>query len=73
MFSVKKFAVLAAVAGSQSAVFATLAGDARDRAVLAITSAMQTSFILVIVAGAVMTVAAVLMKREKLFGEVVSA
>lgn len=56
-----------AVAGAQSVVFGTLTGDLRDAAVLAITTAMQKSFILVIVSGAAVTVAGAALRFEKLF------
>lgn len=62
--------IRSAVAGAQSRLFEELSGDLRDQAVLAITQAMQRSFILVCVGGGVLTIAGVLMKREKLFGEV---
>jgi hypothetical protein len=56
-----------AVAGAQSVVFGKLTGELRDAAVRAITSAMQKSFILVIVSGATVTVAGAAMRFEKLF------
>ena len=56
-----------AVAGAQSTVFETLSGELREQAVLAITKAMQKVFIMVIVAGAVITVAAAAMRRDRLF------
>jgi MFS family permease len=65
--------IAGAVAGAQSKLFTELSGDLRDRAVLAITEAMQRSFILVIVSGAAMIVFSFAMKRERLFGEVVTA
>ncbi|PLB33702.1 major facilitator superfamily transporter [Aspergillus candidus] len=57
-----------AVAGTQSALFEELEGPLRDRAVDAISQAMRMTFVLVPVAGAVMFVAAMLMKWERLFG-----
>ncbi|KAK3376404.1 major facilitator superfamily domain-containing protein [Lasiosphaeria ovina] len=62
-----------AIAGAQSALFGELSGALRAAAIDAIVKAMQKSFILVIVAGAVMVVSSVLMKREKLFGDIVQA
>ncbi|KAI1392650.1 MFS general substrate transporter [Hypoxylon trugodes] len=61
-----------AVAGAQSALFATLNGELRDKATKAITEAMQMTFLLVPIAGGVMLIAAVCMKREKLFGKAVA-
>ncbi|CAJ2499799.1 Uu.00g026520.m01.CDS01 [Anthostomella pinea] len=62
-----------AVAGAQSSLFPELSGELRDKALVAITEAMQTTFILVPVAGGVMLIAALCMKREKLFGKAVVA
>ncbi|KAL1622694.1 hypothetical protein SLS54_004712 [Diplodia seriata] len=62
--------VRGAVAGARSAVFADLDGALRERAVVAVARAMQMTFVLVPVAGAVMLVAAMGMKRERLFGRV---
>jgi hypothetical protein len=45
----------------------------RLAAISAITGAMQKSFILVIVAGALEIVAAALMRVERLFGDIVVA
>ncbi|KAL0260754.1 hypothetical protein SLS55_004444 [Diplodia seriata] len=59
-----------AVAGARSAVFADLDGVLRERAVVAVARAMQMTFVLVPVAGAVMLVAAMGMRRERLFGRV---
>lgn len=56
-----------AVAGAQSALLSRLEGDLRDQALLAITDAIRTSFIPVITAGALILVAGVFMKMEKLF------
>jgi MFS family permease len=55
------------VAGAQSTLFKELSGDLRDAAVAAIAEAMQKAFLLVCVGGGVLTVAGLLMKREKLF------
>ncbi|KAL7945342.1 major facilitator superfamily domain-containing protein [Trichoderma barbatum] len=57
----------AAVAGAQSVLFSQLEGELRDRALLAITDAIRTSFIPVITAGALIVVSGLLMKMEKLF------
>lgn len=68
--------ITAAVAGAQSIVFEKISGPLRDAAVLAITSAMKKSFILVIVAGATVTVAGAAMRFERLFkgfGQTVNA
>ncbi|KAK3317296.1 major facilitator superfamily domain-containing protein [Cercophora scortea] len=62
-----------AVTGAQSEVFQLLSGDLRVAAVEAIVKAMQKAFILVAVAGGTMVVAAAGMKRERLFGEIVTA
>ena len=56
----------AAVAGTQSAVFDALQGEARERAIRAITDAMGTVFSLVIVAGGVILLSAAAMRRERL-------
>ncbi|KAL6855726.1 MFS general substrate transporter [Trichoderma novae-zelandiae] len=63
--------IQSAIAGAQSRIFEDITGDLRDSAVLAITKAMQKAFILVCVGGGVHLISALLMKREKLFGEVV--
>ncbi|PGG97620.1 hypothetical protein GX51_07252 [Blastomyces parvus] len=57
-----------AVAGAQSVLFESLDGELRDKGIMSITSAMQMTFVMVPVAGAVMLIAAVCMKNEKLFG-----
>jgi MFS family permease len=62
-----------AIAGAQSALFEQLSGDLKDLALEAITGAMQKAFILVIVAGALELVCAVAMRRERLFGEIITA
>jgi MFS family permease len=64
--------IRSAVAGSQSALLKELDGELRDRAIEAITHAMQMTFVLIPVAGAVMLIAAVCMKREKLFGKAIA-
>lgn len=60
-----------AVSGAQSVLFEHLSDELRVAATTAITGAMQKSFILVIVAGTLEIVAAAMMKREMLFGEIV--
>ncbi|KAI1456965.1 MFS general substrate transporter [Annulohypoxylon moriforme] len=60
-----------AVAGAQSALFQELDGELRNRAVEAVTGAMRMTFVLVPVAGGVMLIAALCMKREKLFGKAI--
>lgn len=63
-----------AVAGAQSALFRGLTGELREAAIGAIVGAMQKAFVLIVVAGGVMVLAAAGMKRERLsFGEVVVA
>ncbi|KAE9367473.1 MFS general substrate transporter [Stipitochalara longipes BDJ] len=62
-----------AVAGAQSTLFEDLSGDLRESAIVAITQAIQKSFILVIVAGAVLLVSGAAMKVEPLFGTVAVA
>ncbi|KAL4748220.1 hypothetical protein BDW72DRAFT_195991 [Aspergillus terricola var. indicus] len=61
-----------AKAGTQSTLFQTLDGELRERAIQAVTEAMQTTFVLVSVSGGVMLIVALRMKREKLFGEAVA-
>lgn len=58
-----------AVAGTQSTLFETLAGDLRVTAIRAITSAMQGSFIIPLVAGAVGLVSSLLTRSERLFDD----
>jgi len=65
--------IAGAVAGAQSALFSQLEGELRDQAVGAIVGAMQKAFSLLVVSGAMMILSAVGMKRERLFGEVVTA
>lgn len=59
--------ITAAIAGAQSVVFEKINGPLRDAAIKAITTAMQKSFILVIVAGAVTTISGAALKFERLF------
>ncbi|KAI1780037.1 major facilitator superfamily domain-containing protein [Hypoxylon cercidicola] len=56
-----------AVAGAQSTLFNSLSGELRNRAIVAIAGAMQMTLVLVPIAGGIMLIAAVCMKREKLF------
>lgn len=63
--------IQSAIAGARSAIFEELTGELRSQAILAITLAIQKAFILVIVGGGVLTTAGVLMKHERLFGEIV--
>ncbi|KAK4038093.1 putative HC-toxin efflux carrier [Parachaetomium inaequale] len=61
-------------AGAQSEVFRGLTGEMRERAVEAIVEAIRGAFVLVVVAGGIMVLAAIGMKRERLlFGGVVAA
>jgi hypothetical protein len=55
------------VAGAQSTLYAGLSEEMKQAATAAITKAMQTSFVLVIVAGAAILVSGAAMKIEKLF------
>ncbi|KAB5532698.1 major facilitator superfamily-domain-containing protein [Coniochaeta sp. 2T2.1] len=61
--------IQAAVAGAQSVVFEKVTGELRAAAIKAITEAMKKSFILVVVAGAVLLVSGVCLKFERLFKE----
>lgn len=65
--------IQSAVSGAQSALLDRLDGTLRAKAVSAIVKAMQDAFVLVPVAGGVMLLAALCMKREKLFGVAVVA
>ncbi|KAK8000782.1 hypothetical protein PG990_013382 [Apiospora arundinis] len=58
-----------AMAGVQSSLFEKLEGPLRGQAIVAITDAMQMAMVLVPVSGAVLILAALCMKRERLFGE----
>ncbi|KAL7947566.1 major facilitator superfamily domain-containing protein [Trichoderma barbatum] len=60
-----------AIAGAKSQIFEEISGPLKEEAILAITQAMQKSLILVSVAGGVLTISGLLMKREKLFGDIV--
>ncbi|OIW31630.1 MFS general substrate transporter [Coniochaeta ligniaria NRRL 30616] len=59
--------IQAAVAGTQSIIFEKISGPLREAAVWAITDAMRDSFIMVIVAGAVITVCGTALRFERLF------
>ncbi|KAM0447658.1 hypothetical protein ACHAPV_008495 [Trichoderma viride] len=61
----------AAIAGAQSVIFEEITGDLRAQAILAITKAMQRVFICICAGGGGIIVTALLMKREKLFGEII--
>ncbi|KAK1760395.1 major facilitator superfamily domain-containing protein [Echria macrotheca] len=65
--------IVEATAGAQSALFHKLTDELRTAAIQAIVSAMQRSFVLVISSGAIMLLASLGMKREKLFGDIVVA
>ncbi|KAG5301889.1 MFS drug efflux transporter [Histoplasma ohiense] len=56
------------VAGSQSTLFGRLNSELRTGAIGAITSAMARAFIIPLVAGALGTIASLILKRERLFG-----
>jgi MFS family permease len=58
--------IRSAVAGSKSAVFERMSVEVRSRATEAIVQAIGKTYTLVVVAGAVALVSAVLMKRERL-------
>ncbi|KAF7593904.1 hypothetical protein BBP40_010606 [Aspergillus hancockii] len=55
------------ISGTQSAFFKSLAPDIREQVLRAIVDAQSKSYILVITAGALVTILSLLMKREKLF------
>lgn len=63
--------IVDAVSGAQSTLFQQLSGELRDQAVNAITQAIQKALILLPVGGGVILLAALIMKRERLFGEIV--
>ncbi|TPX18098.1 uncharacterized protein E0L32_011822 [Thyridium curvatum] len=64
--------IQSAVAGAQSSLFTKLKGEARERAVRAVTEAMQMTFVLLPVSGGILLIAALLMKRERLFGKTIA-
>ncbi|KAJ3577709.1 hypothetical protein NPX13_g2858 [Xylaria arbuscula] len=55
-----------AIAGAQSMLFMQLTGELRDQAIRAITHAMQKTMILVPIAGGIMILAGLGMKRERI-------
>jgi hypothetical protein len=59
----------AALAGAKSDVFTNVTPEVREKVVEGIVKAISDGYLLVIVAGGVMVVAAMFMKREKLFME----
>ncbi|KAL7929212.1 major facilitator superfamily domain-containing protein [Trichoderma chlorosporum] len=65
--------IVNAVSGAQSTLFQQLTAELRDQAVNAITQAIQKALILLPVGGGVLLLAALFMKRERLFGEIVVA
>jgi len=65
--------IVAAISGAQSTLLASLQPQLREKAIEAIIRAMQKVFILIPVAGGIMLFAALLMRREKLFGTVAVA
>jgi Fungal trichothecene efflux pump (TRI12) len=71
-FNVPIDEIRAALAGTQSAVFASGDAEVKAAAIKAIVKAMDKVYILVIVAGAVSLVSSLGMKREKLFMKVVA-
>ncbi|KAJ6112590.1 MFS transporter [Penicillium capsulatum] len=62
-----------AAAGAQSALFEKLDGELRDKAIVAVTSAMKMTLVMVPVAGAVTLMAAACMKNERLFSHPIAA
>jgi MFS family permease len=60
--------IQSAVAGVQSKVLEQVHGPLRDEVISALVNALQKVFVLIPVAGGVMILAALCMKREKLFG-----
>ncbi|KAG8161111.1 hypothetical protein KVR01_009375 [Diaporthe batatas] len=65
--------IRSAVAGAQSKVFEELTGELRDDAIDAVAAAMRLTFVMIPIAGAVLLIAALCMKRERLFGKAVVA
>ncbi|KAF2087841.1 MFS general substrate transporter [Saccharata proteae CBS 121410] len=61
--------IRAALAGTKSTILTSAAPDVKDRVLEGIVDAINDGYILVIVAGALMAVCAVFMKREKIFME----
>ncbi|CAH0053738.1 unnamed protein product [Clonostachys solani] len=60
------------ISGASSTLFEHLEDDLRSRATEAVTDAMKITFLLVPIAGGVMFLAALCMKRERLFGHAVA-
>jgi hypothetical protein len=58
--------VRSAIAGSQSAVFESVSEEVRGRVIEAIVQAITKTYMLVVVAGAVALVSAMLIKMERL-------
>jgi hypothetical protein len=59
-----------AKASTQSTMFQTLDGELQERAIQAVIEAVKTTYVLVLVAGEVMTlIVALCMKWERLFGK----
>jgi hypothetical protein len=61
--------VRSAIAGSKSAVFEGVSEEVRGRVIEAIVQAIGKTYMLVVVAGAVALLSALLMRRERLFME----
>jgi len=59
----------AALAGAKSSVFTSVTPEVREAVVAGIVQTISDAYILVIVAGAVNLISALLMKRERLFME----
>lgn len=60
------------MAGAQSTLIDNLSGELRDKAIVAITDAMQMTFVMIPIAGAIMLIAALCMKNERLFGRAIA-
>ncbi|CAH0000773.1 unnamed protein product [Clonostachys byssicola] len=60
------------ISGASSSLFEQLEDDLRSRATEAVTDAMKITFLLVPMAGGVMFLAALCMKRERLFGHAIA-
>jgi hypothetical protein len=61
--------VRSALAGAKSDIFDKITTDVRDKVIAGIVQAISDGYILIIIAGAVMIITSLLMKREKLFME----
>jgi MFS family permease len=64
--------IVNAVSGTQSTLFQQISSELHGEATNAITQAIQKALILLPVGGGVLLLAALFMKREKLFGEIVA-